>query len=111
MKTKLSTAERKEQFKLLLQATRERLGMSLDQFGDYMGVPPGTMQHWLSGFRKPSACAIRLLEVLNAVEALSPDTHATLIPGPQERKRRAAPRAPFDPAHANAGLPSWLGHG
>lgn len=110
--TNPNTVLKKEQFKVLITATRERLKMTQDQFANYLGVPLITAQHWERGVRKPSSCAIRLLEVLGTVESMSPDLHAMMIPDPEPVKPRKRsgrpPKAPFDPANDSQNVPTWL---
>ena len=55
-----------------LEQMLTRLELSEEQGADYLGVPVHTFKKWLTGQRKPSASAIRLVEVLATIEALSP---------------------------------------
>lgn len=105
-----NVVQKKEHFAAIVGAARDRLGMTQDQFAAYLGVPPITANHWERGLRKPSACAIRLLEVLGEVERLAPEVHALLIPDPTKVKRAAAKRrkAPFDSAVTLEAMPLWL---
>ena len=45
-----------------------------------LGVPVYTLRKWLTGQRVPSAAAVRLVDVLMTLEALSPDMLAALTP-------------------------------
>lgn len=56
----------------------ERKNMSQAQAARYLGVPPGTLCNWLTGYRKPPTVVVRLLDVLGTVEALAPGIHEAL---------------------------------
>lgn len=55
-----------------LEQMLTRLNLTEEQGADYLGVSVHTFRKWLTGQRKPSASAIRLVEVLETIEALSP---------------------------------------
>lgn len=106
-----ATQIKKDHFRVKIATARDRLNMSHSQMARYLGVPVITAQHWETGRRKPSACAIRLLEVLETVESMAPDLHATLIPLPEVKvsKMSDKPRkAPFDAAHQHEKFPAWM---
>ena len=53
-----------------------------------LGVPVSTFRHWAAGTRAPSAAAVRLLDILGALEALAPAILAALEPaGPDAPPR------------------------
>lgn len=72
-----------------VRATVDRLGLSEPQAAGYFGVPTYTVRKWLTGEREPAAVVERLLDVLGIVETFTPDMHATLIPAPVARIRKA----------------------
>ena len=45
-----------------------------------LGVPIFTARKWITGTRAPSAAAVRLLDVLEALEALAPAILAAFLP-------------------------------
>lgn len=63
-----------------LRATLERLNLDEIKGAQYLGVPVHTLRKWLNGTRRPSASALRLLEVLGTIEALNPSLHASFVP-------------------------------
>ena len=77
--------------------------LNLDDTGAaaYLGVPVFTFRKWATGERKPSASAIRLLDVLGTVEALAPALHAGFLPdGSRHVKKSGRKRStgsPTDP--------------
>lgn len=63
-----------------LEGTMARHHMTREQLAKYLGVPPTTLNNWLNGSRKnPGAATLRLLYVLELIEVLAPNIHATLI--------------------------------
>jgi hypothetical protein len=58
------------------------------QAAGLLGVPVFTLRKWQAGTRAPSAAAVRLVEVLDMLNALAPALLGALIPAPVA----AAPR-------------------
>lgn len=79
----------KAPFAARIAATRDRLSLSEAQAADYLGVPVFTLRKWSTGERVPAAVAVRLLDVLEMLEALAPALHAGLIPEDRKRKKKA----------------------
>ena len=52
------------------------------QAAGLLGVPVFTLRKWQAGTRAPSAAAVRLLEVLDMLNALAPALLNALIPAP-----------------------------
>ncbi len=63
-----------------LEQMLTRLNLSEEQGAEYLGVPVYTFKKWLTDQRKPSASAIRLVEVLATIEVLSPDLNNNFLP-------------------------------
>lgn len=57
-----------------------RLALDEPRMALYLGVPVYTLRKWIKGERKPSASALRLIEVLGLIEAIAPSIHKSLIP-------------------------------
>jgi hypothetical protein len=45
-----------------------------------LGVPIYTARKWINGTRAPNAAAVRLLDVLETLEALAPALHGSFLP-------------------------------
>ena len=45
-----------------------------------LGVPIYTARKWINGTRAPNAAAVRLLDVLETLEALAPALHDSFLP-------------------------------
>ena len=45
-----------------------------------LGVPIYTARKWINGTRAPNAAAVRLLDVLETLEALAPALHNAFLP-------------------------------
>lgn len=60
---------------------RARLGLTPTRMAQYLGVPVFTYLKWERGQRAPNASALRLLDVLEMVEAHAPKLHAQLLEG------------------------------
>lgn len=69
-----------KQFSEQLQQMLTRLALNEDQGAEYLGVPVHTFKKWLTGQRKPSASAIRLVEVLETIEVLAPALNNNFLP-------------------------------
>lgn len=52
------------------------------QAAGLLGVPVFTLRKWQAGTRAPSAAAVRLVEVLDMLNALAPALLGALIPAP-----------------------------
>ena len=63
-----------------LEQMLARLNLSEEQGAEYLGVSIHTFKKWLTGQRKPSASAIRLVEVLQTIEVLAPDLNNNFLP-------------------------------
>ena len=73
---------------------RARLGLSVAQMADYLGVSTHAVIKYQNGTRAPGGALLRLIEVLQAVELMAPAIHAHLLPS-------VAPDSPVKP-----GLPT-----
>ena len=65
-----------------LAALTARHQLTEQQAAGLLGVPVFTLRKWTTGQRAPSAAAVRLVEVLDLVNALAPALMAGLIPAP-----------------------------
>lgn len=72
--------------------TMQRLGFNHHQAAAYLGVHVTTYTKWLNGERQPGAAIERLIDVLNMLEALSPELHSSLVPALGAQKPRGRPR-------------------
>jgi hypothetical protein len=45
-----------------------------------LGVPIYTARKWINGTRAPNAAAVRLLDVLETLEAMAPALHGAFLP-------------------------------
>lgn len=63
-----------------LKALQARHGLNTAHLSHLLGVPRPTCHHWLTGKRSPPAVAVRLLDVLEMLEVLSPDMLRGLMP-------------------------------
>lgn len=63
-----------------LSSHLSRHSLSDTQASAYLGASVSTVRKWSKGTRAPSGAAERLLDVLEALEALSPTVHAGLLP-------------------------------
>jgi DNA-binding transcriptional regulator YiaG len=73
---------------------RARLGLSVAQMADYLGVSTHAVIKYQNGTRAPSGALLRLIEVLQTLEVMAPAIHAYLLPS-------VAPDSP-----AGEGLPT-----
>lgn len=88
--TKTTTTDASSRIKLTMDRLRlDKLAMSA-----YLGVPPQTLHNWIIGVREPNRAVVRLLDVLDTIEAVAPGIHEHLIPAPVERGKRG--RRPRD---------------
>ena len=67
------------------QHLMSRLGLDETRAAAYLGVPVFTFRKWATGERKPSASAVRLLDVLSTIEVLAPALHAGFLPAHVEQ--------------------------
>ena len=63
-----------------LEQMLARLNLSEEQGAEYLGVSVHTFKKWLTGQRKPNASAIRLVEVLQTIEILTPNLNNNFLP-------------------------------
>jgi transcriptional regulator with XRE-family HTH domain len=83
-------------FAARILATMDRLNLSEARAAEYLGVPVYTLRKWKTGERAPAAVAVRLLDVLELLEAIAPALHAGLLPPdttPPKRTRAASPKS------------------
>jgi DNA-binding transcriptional regulator YiaG len=73
-------------FAARIVATMDRLNLNEARAAEYLGVPVYTLRKWRTGERAPAAAAVRLLYVLELLEAIAPALHAGLLPAEGERK-------------------------
>jgi DNA-binding transcriptional regulator YiaG len=59
---------------------QKRIGLSDQGMATYLGVPVVTFQQWARGQRTPNSSALRLIEVLQAIETFAPDLACSLKP-------------------------------
>jgi len=78
----------KSPFSARIVATMERLNLSEARAADYLGVPVYTLRKWRTGERAPAAVALRLLDVLELLEAIAPALHAGLLPPERVKNSR-----------------------
>jgi DNA-binding transcriptional regulator YiaG len=77
-----SKAPQNPQFMAALAALVARHQLTEAQAAGLMGVPVFTLRKWSNGTRAPNAAAVRLLEVLDMLNAFAPALLAGLIPAP-----------------------------
>jgi DNA-binding transcriptional regulator YiaG len=70
------------EFMAALAALVARHQLTEAQAAGLMGVPVFTLRKWSNGTRAPNAAAVRLLEVLDMLNAFAPALLAGLIPAP-----------------------------
>lgn len=63
-----------------LAAFMARLSLDETRGAAALGVPVHTLRKWVNGTRCPSAAAVRVLDILETLEALAPAMLAALIP-------------------------------
>jgi DNA-binding transcriptional regulator YiaG len=73
---------------------RARLGLSVAQMADYLGVSTHAVIKYQNGTRAPGGALLRLIEVLQTLEVMAPAIHAHMMPS-------VAPDSP-----AGEGLPT-----
>ena len=59
---------------------RERLGFTVPQVAEYLGVSTHAVIKYENGTRAPSRALIRLIGVLQTLEVMAPSIHAYMIP-------------------------------
>ena len=59
---------------------RARLGLSVAQVADYLGVSTHAVIKYQNGTRAPGGALLRLIEVLQAIEMMAPAIHAHMMP-------------------------------
>lgn len=69
-----------KQFSEQLEQMLNRLALNEEQGAEYLGVSVHTFKKWITGQRKPSASALRLVEVLQTIETLAPDLNNNFLP-------------------------------
>lgn len=79
---------------------RSRLGLTLHDAAEYLGVPVTTFIKWENGTRTPGSAATRLMDVLGMIEVMAPELHEGFMPsqakrGTPRRKMAKLPEAPF----------------
>lgn len=84
-------------FSARIVATMERLNLSESRAADYLGVPVYTLRKWRTGERAPAAVALRLLDVLELLEAIAPALHAGLLPPERVKNSRQDSRMSKNP--------------
>jgi DNA-binding transcriptional regulator YiaG len=75
-------APQNPEFMAALAALVARHQLTEAQAAGLMGVPVFTLRKWSNGTRAPNAAAVRLLEVLDMLNAFAPALLAGLIPAP-----------------------------
>jgi DNA-binding transcriptional regulator YiaG len=75
-------APQNPEFVAALAALVARHQLTEAQAAGLMGVPVYTLRKWSNGTRAPNAAAVRLLEVLDMLNAFAPALLAGLIPAP-----------------------------
>lgn len=68
--------------------TMSRLHLDKLSMSAYLGVPPQTLHNWIIGTREPNRAVVRLLDVLDTIEAVAPGIHTHLIPAPKTPGKR-----------------------
>lgn len=82
-----SKAFQNPQFMAALAALVTRHQLTEAQAAGLMGVPVFTLRKWSNGTRAPNAAAVRLLEVLDMLNAFAPALLAGLIPAPTSKAK------------------------
>jgi DNA-binding transcriptional regulator YiaG len=59
---------------------RARLGLSVAQMADYLGVSTHAVIKYQNGTRAPGGALLRLIEVLQTLEVMAPAIHAHMMP-------------------------------
>ena len=59
---------------------RERLGFTVAQCAQYLGISTHAVIKYENGTRAPSRALIRLIGVLQTLEVMAPDIHAHMLP-------------------------------
>lgn len=59
---------------------RERLGFTVAQCAQYLGISTHAVIKYENGTRAPSRALIRLIGVLQTLEVMAPDIHAYMMP-------------------------------
>ena len=80
-----SKAPQNPEFMAALAALVTRHQLTEAQAAGLMGVPVFTLRKWSNGTRAPNAAAVRLLEVLDMLNAFAPALLAGLIPAPTSK--------------------------
>jgi hypothetical protein len=70
----------KPAFTARLAAFTGRLSLDETRAAAALGVPVGTYKKWANGTRCPSAAAVRVLDILEALEALAPAMLEAFLP-------------------------------
>lgn len=87
----------KAPFAARIVATMDRLNLSEARGAEYLGVPVYTLRKWRTGERAPAAVAVRLLDVLELLEAIAPALHAGLLPPERVKRSRQDSRMSKNP--------------
>ena len=80
-------APQNPEFMAALVALIARHQLTEAQAAGLMGVPVFTLRKWSNGTRAPNAAAVRLLEVLDMLNAFAPALLAGLIPAPTSKAK------------------------
>jgi DNA-binding transcriptional regulator YiaG len=80
-------APQNPQFMTALAFLVARHQLTEAQAAGLMGVPVYTLRKWSNGTRAPNAAAVRLLEVLDMLNAFAPALLAGLIPAPTSKAK------------------------
>jgi len=80
-------APQNPQFMAALAALVTRHQLTEAQAAGLMGVPVFTLRKWVNGTRAPNAAAVRLLEVLDMLNAFAPDLLACITPAPTSKAK------------------------
>ena len=59
---------------------RERLGFTVAQVAQYLGVSTHAVIKYQNGTRAPGGALLRLIGVLQTLEVMAPDIHAHMMP-------------------------------
>lgn len=62
-----------------IQTLRHRLGLTYKEMGDYLGVSSHLIRKYENGTREMSRTVVKLLELLEKIEEMSPEEHAKMI--------------------------------
>ena len=73
---------------------RERLGFTVAQCAQYLGVSTHAVIKYENGTRAPSRALIRLIGVLQTLEVMAPDIHAHMMPVEVSTSHVEAPTSP-----------------